>query len=111
MHSDDNSVDGDETPGVTQAADMDAKYGARSGKHNLRARKPRSYSHLHFTTHQVETVVVESDAEPLATTQMSMKRGIKMFGQDAVDAVSVEIKQLHDRLVMKAKDAKELTRE
>jgi Reverse transcriptase (RNA-dependent DNA polymerase) len=58
----------------------------------------------------VETVA-EKDGEPLATAQMSMKRGIKLFGQAAVDAVGAEIKQLHDRLVMKAKHARSLTRE
>jgi hypothetical protein len=101
---------------VTQADIMDAKYGARTGQHNLRCHKPCLYSHLHSTTHQGDGVtlavktVEEDDGEPLATAQMSMKHGIKVFGQDAVNTVGVEIKQLHDRLVMlKAKHAKELT--
>ena len=35
VHINDDVEDG--VPGVPQVDDMDAKYGARSGKHNLRA--------------------------------------------------------------------------
>jgi hypothetical protein len=53
---------------------------------------------------------VEED-KPLATPQMSMKRGIKLFGDDGVKAVTEELKQLHDREVMKVKQRKDLTPE
>lgn len=51
------------------------------------------------------------EGEMLATEQMSMKRGLKVFGQDGIDAVGSEINQLHVRTVMKPKNVKELTRE
>ena len=153
--------------------EMDAKYGQRSGRYDLRSRKERDYSHL-FTTksmqlksaqlnieekprksyakqmiddmtegavcgpsggtpnsteqstdmrsikdaeHGTGRKAVACDADQnavwkavsnadqetiLETPQVNMNQGIKMFGK---------IQQLHDRKVMKAKDAKELTRE
>jgi hypothetical protein len=55
--ADEEAVD---IPGVAIGAEMDTRYGTRTGKHNLRQRKPHLYSHLHTTTHQhaplVETV-------------------------------------------------------
>jgi hypothetical protein len=47
----------------------------------------------------------------LATPQMSMKRGLKVFGQDGVAAVGKEIKQLHDLKVGKPKRSADLTAE
>jgi hypothetical protein len=91
-------------------AAMDAKYGPRTGKYDLRERKPRSYGHLHTVSHKDEPeAAVEKNS--MATPQMSMKQGIKAFKQDAVDAVGIEIKQLHDRTVIAPKHAKELTHE
>jgi hypothetical protein len=46
---------------------------------------------------------------PLSMAQVNMKKGLKMFGEDGVIAVRAEIKQLHDRNVMAAKKATELT--
>ena len=46
----------------------------------------------------------------LETPQMNMNQGIKMFGEAGVEAVKKEMQQLHDRGVMKVKEAKELTR-
>jgi hypothetical protein len=59
---------------------------------------------------EVETVKDEEE-EPLATPQMSMKRGIKVFGQDGVVVVKKEMLQLHDQKVMAPKHMKELTHE
>ena len=48
--------------------------------------------------------------ESIAMTQHSrMKKGIKLFGQVGVDAVLKELKQLHDRKVLKPKMVSELT--
>jgi hypothetical protein len=47
--------------------------------------------------------------EPMATPQMSMKKGLKVFGKDGVEAVKKEMLQLHDRKVMEPKHATELT--
>jgi Reverse transcriptase (RNA-dependent DNA polymerase) len=99
------------------AAEMDAAYGQRNSTHNLRPRRQPSYSHLHTTvadqgvnqqTSQEEGV---DEDKPLATPQMSMKRGLKVFGGDGMKAIGSEMQQLHDRKVMKAKCKKELTPE
>ena len=47
----------------------------------------------------------------MVTPQMSMKRGTMNFGEDGVKAVTDEVQQLHDRVVMKAKHKKDLTPE
>ena len=47
----------------------------------------------------------------LATAQMSMKQGLKKFGDDGVAAVGAEMRQLHDRTVMKPMHKKDLTAE
>ena len=48
------------------------------------------------------------NGKSLATPQMSMKHGIKTFGEDGVKAVTDELQQLHDRVVMKVKHKKDL---
>jgi hypothetical protein len=78
---------------------MNAKYGNRSGAHNLQARRPHDYSRLHATL------------EGTVMTQHSMKKGIKAFGEAGVDAVLKELKQLHDRKVLEPTDATEMTRD
>jgi hypothetical protein len=52
-----------------------------------------------------------TDLEGTAMTQMGMKKGIKTFGARAVEAVQKELKQLHDRAVVKPRHASELTAE
>eukprot|EP00978_Attheya_sp_CCMP212_P045501 scaffold348922_cov20-Attheya_sp.AAC.1 len=64
---------------------MTAAYGKHKSEHNLRARKPRDYSHIHTT---LESTVM---------TQYSMKKGLKVFGEPGVNAVVDELQQLHDR--------------
>jgi hypothetical protein len=67
---------------------MDQRYGPRESGYNLRARRPRDYSHL-FTTisHNV-------------LTQYTFKKEIEMFGDKGIAAVINELKQLHDREVL-----------
>jgi hypothetical protein len=98
---------------------MNTKYGPRTERYSMRERKPRDYSHLFATgghkedikeAVEVETVKVEEE-EPLATPQMSMKRGIKVFSQDGVVVVKKEMLQLHDQKVMAPKHVKEQTHE
>jgi hypothetical protein len=79
---------------------MDDRYGPRSNRHNLRPRRapsygnrasyPGSHGHVHATV----------DGTSPATPQMSMKKGLKMFGTDGADVVRSELQQLHDRSVM-----------
>jgi hypothetical protein len=81
--------------------EMNYKYGERSGRYDLRPRRERDYGHLFITT----------DGSPLATVQMSMSKGIKMFGEDGTKAVKSELQQLHDRKVMMPVTQQSLTKE
>ena len=92
---DDDDDDDVETRDQNQVeAEMAAKYGPRTNRYNLRQRKTPDYSHL-FTNAASE--------EPLATPQMSMKKGLKVFGKEGADAVRTELLQLHTRKVMEPK--------
>ena len=42
-----------------------------------------------------------ADLEAAVMTQYGMKKGLEKFGQKGVDAVEIELKQLHDRKVVK----------
>jgi hypothetical protein len=49
---------------------------------------------------------------PMAMPQMSMKKGLKVFGNDGIEAVlKKEMLQLHERKVMTPKHMAELTPE
>ena len=92
--------------------------------HNLRPRRKVAYSHFHINFEEMKVEHAEEQTKgveqqpardeavedkPLATSQMSMKRGIKLFGDEGVKAVTDDLQQLHDREVMKAKYSQELT--
>jgi hypothetical protein len=50
--------------------------------------------------------------EPMAQTtltQYSVNKGLKVFGAPGADAVIKELRQLHDRDVIKPKEARELS--
>ena len=67
--------------------------------YDIKPQRPQDYKHRHTTlSHTV-------------MTQMSMKKGIKEFGDAGVDAVLVELQQLHDRKVMEPQSANKITRE
>jgi hypothetical protein len=51
------------------------------------------------------TVVLEH----ATLAQFNLKRGLEMFGQAATDAVSKEMKQLHDRKTIRPRHSKDLT--
>jgi hypothetical protein len=117
-HIDEEEPPADNAGVATLEQEMSAKYGPRTERYNMRQRKPRDYSHLFATDAREELEVVtvddaveDTEEEPLATPQMNMKRGIKVFGQDGIAAVKKEMLQLHDRKVMAPKHAKELTHE
>jgi hypothetical protein len=84
-------------PNIEQ--EMNEAYGPRNNDYNLRPRRPRDYSHLH-------TVL-----EGTVMTQHNMKKGIKLFAQDGVDAVLKELKQLHDRGVLEPQAPNSLSNE
>jgi hypothetical protein len=90
--------------------DMDAKYGERNGRHNLRPRKkpnekylkairPQDHSELHATL------------EHYAMTQYSVKKGLQLYGEAGKEAVFSEMQQLHEMEVIEPKMAHMLTRQ
>jgi hypothetical protein len=93
VHDDHDSVDDVE-------ADMDPRYGQRSGPYELRPRQLQNYDHIFV-----------NDGAPLSTSQMNMSQGIAMFREEGVNAIKAELAQLHDRKVMNPKYGQYLTRE
>jgi hypothetical protein len=79
--------------------EMDSRYGAHSLRYNLRARRERDY--LHLKTHSYLHTTVGNSSKSLTTPQMSMKQGLRMFGEAGVQAVQAEMQQLHDRNTIK----------
>ena len=80
---------------------MDAKYGTRSTRWNLRQRKQRTYDHKY--DEHAEIYVAQLSEATLATPQMPIRRGLKLFGSQGISAVKAELQQLHDLKVMEAK--------
>ena len=80
---------------------MDAKYGTRSTRWNLRQRKQRTYNHKY--DEHAEIYVTQSTEATLATPQMPIRRGLKLLGSQGISAVKAELQQLHDLKVMEAK--------
>ena len=66
----------------------------------IQPRKPRDYDHINATL-----------APHTVMTQMSMKKGIKEFGDPGVNAGLVELQQLHDRNVLEPQSAEGMTRD
>jgi hypothetical protein len=89
--------------GNVLSQEMDERYGERSGRYNMRGQKAPDYSHLKTFSKAHTTVGVNGESaspvdgsgESLATAQMNMKKGLRMFGEDGVNAVPVEMHQLH----------------
>ena len=93
---------------------MDEQYGARSGRYGLRPRRMPRYAgipraHLHATVTNSSTIQPSGGGETWATAQVMMDKGLKMFGSDGLASVKSEMKQLHDRKVMRPRFKKELT--
>ena len=93
--SDDTNV------GTSLNEEMDTKYGSRSTRWNLRQRKQRTYDHKYDENAEIY-VALSMDAT-MATPQMSIHHGLKLFGTGGVNAVKVELQQLHNLKVMEAK--------
>ena len=79
----------------------------------------RSYKHLFnpevFDTgnsnddKQAEVMMTTTNDVPKETAQMSMKKGLKVFGEKGYAAVKKEMQQLHDRKVMQPINRKDLS--
>jgi hypothetical protein len=94
------------------ADDRDIQYGWRTGRYNLRPRKEPSFAYLKtFSNAHANVGMILEDGESLATVQMSMKKGLKMFGDAGVEGVHNEMWQLHEQNVMKPLHAREPTPE
>ena len=91
----------EDTADKTMDDKMDAKYGTRSTRWNLRQRKQRTYDHKY--DEHAEIYVTQSSEATLATLQMPICRGLKLFGSQGISAVKAELQQLHDPKVMEAK--------
>jgi hypothetical protein len=76
--------------------EMEDKYGPRTERYNMRQQRAPDYSHLFANA---------DEDGPLATPQMSMKKGLKVFGKDGVEAVKKEMLQLRERKVMEPRHA------
>ena len=100
---------------------MDELYGSRT-RDGMRDRKPRDYSHLFL--HKAEYITPRSFShirdiygiddpimEALVATQYTVDKGIKKWGERSVEAVDVELRQLHDREVGEPKMRHELSPE
>ena len=81
--------------------EMNAKYGSRTTKWNLRQRKQRTYDHKY--DEHAEIYVAQLLEATLATPQMPIRRSLKLFGSGGISAVKAELQQLHDLKVMEAK--------
>jgi hypothetical protein len=68
-------------------------------EYDIEPQRPRDYKHPH------------ADLAHIVMTQMSMKKGIREFGDAGVDAVLAELQQLHDRKVLEPQSAKKMTRD
>ena len=78
--------------------------------YNLRGNQARSYKHLYdpevFDTgksnddKQAEVMMTTTNDAPEETAQMSMKKGLKIFGEQGYATVKKEMQQLYDRKVV-----------
>ena len=73
------------------------------GRYDLRNNRNRNYGHRYagkdFIIDSV-AMTTHGTSEVLETPQMSLKAGLRTFGNDGVKAVEKEMRQLHDRGIM-----------
>jgi hypothetical protein len=75
---------------------------------------PKSAAHhalCSLIEHELNGMTGLSVLEHTTLAQFNMKRGLAMFGQAATDAVSKEMKQLHDRKTIRPRHSNDLTLE
>ena len=81
--------------------EINAKYGTRTTRWNLRQQKQRTYDHKY--DEKAEIYVAQAPEATMASPQMPIRRGLKLFGSAGISAVKAELQQLHDLKVMEAK--------
>ena len=94
---------------------------SRESRYNLRDKRTWSYKHRYnpamfkiensHDNKQEEVVLITANDAPEDTPQMSMKQGLRMFGEEGYAAVRKEMQQLHDRKVMQPINCTDLTPE
>ena len=88
--------------------------GRGGGRYNLRNTRGRDYDHRYagedFVIDNV-AMTTHGTSEVLETPQMSLKAGLRIFGDDGVRAVEKEMHQLHDRGAMIPVHKRSLTSE
>ena len=108
----DENIHNDEQQNIAQAPvdnivdttlddEMNEKYGSQTTKWNLRQRIQRTYDHKY--DENAEIYVAQVSEATLATPQMPIRHGLKLFGSAGISAVKAELQQLHDLKVMEAK--------
>jgi hypothetical protein len=95
---DDGSVGLDGMVPIIPAAAMAGRYGGHPRREGLRSQKQRDFGPMY-------------DLQDTVLTQYGVKQGLKKFGKPGEDAVTVELKQLHDRDVIVPVHAGDLTRQ
>lgn len=108
--------------GVALSDQMDQRYGRRSGAHDLRARRKPRYDLASLVQASGQALAPRFDVSALAIlnpslepllgvvlTQYGINKGLKIFGEKGDDAVLRELRQLHDRRVMRPKSGPNLT--
>ena len=85
-----------------------------NGRYNLRNNRNRNYGHQYAGKDFVidsMAMTIHKASEVLDTPQMSLKAGLRTFGDDGMKAVEKEMRQLHDRGIMAPVHKKCLTLE
>jgi hypothetical protein len=99
------------TYGQRKRDGLRARKSARSG---AQIKEPQSAAHhaiVSLLEHKLKGMCGFSDLEHIALTQYNIKRGLKIYGQAASDAIMKEMKQLHDRKTIRPRASKDLTLE
>ena len=105
--------------GETVGIDQECAETENESGYKLRRNCTRSYKHLYnpevFDTgnsnddKQGEVMTTTTNDVPEETAQMSMKKGLKVFGEKGYATVKKEMQHFHDRKVMQPKNRKDLS--
>jgi hypothetical protein len=95
---DDGSVGLDGMVPIVPVEAMAGRYGGHPRREGLRPQKQRDFGPMY-------------DFQDTVLTQCGVKQGLKKFGKSGEEAVTVELKQLHDRDVIVPVHAGDLTRQ
>ena len=111
-----DNEDDDTIEGLSKIT-VDVKNNNMVGGYGLRNRRGHNYNHLYagedFVVGDITgtTLTTKGNDVVLETPQMSLKAGLRTFGDDGMKAVEKEMHPLHDRDVMKPIHKKCLTQE